>query len=87
MAASSFERVTEEEVVISDSKKVVIMLDRNTKNNKMFLGLREYITSDSYTGFTQKGVNIPVTSQSDLSNLGDIIKKIAEKFPAVEETP
>jgi len=54
------------EVQISNSRKIVIQKTKWRGN--LTLDIRTYIETPSYTGFTRKGINIPISKAKELVN-------------------
>ena len=63
-----------QELVISESRKIVVQ--KKEWQNRMSLDIRSYVTSDNYSGYTKKGINIPVKKVQELI---DAIKKEMEE--------
>lgn len=55
-----------QEVVISEQRKIMVQ-KREWKGRTSF-DIRVYITTDKYTGYTPKGINIPVEKAKELTD-------------------
>jgi len=63
------------EIRVSDSRKIVVQKTRF--RNREVLDVRTYIETPKYTGFTRKGINIPIEYAKDLSQA--ILEEIAKQ--------
>lgn len=54
------DEVTPIDIKVSDTTKVVLSVKREASEGLPRLDIREYVTTPKYTGFTKKGVNIPL---------------------------
>lgn len=67
------------EVVMSDKYKLILTVQRDNENGLLELDIRTYQTTDLYTGFTKKGVRVPLEKVSNLeSALYDVLEKCEE---------
>lgn len=79
------------EVSLTNSTKLVISVKRNQEDGLPRLDIREFITSEKYTGFTKKGVNISLEKISPLLDVlsavetDDKIAKMIADLKAVED--
>lgn len=61
-----------QEVVISEQRKIVVQ--KRQWKGRISLDIRGYVTTDKYTGYTRKGVNIPVEKAKEI--IDAIMKEI-----------
>lgn len=67
------------EVVMSDKYKLILTVQRDNENGLLELDIRTYQTTDLYTGFTKKGVRVPLEKVANLeSAVYDILEKCEE---------
>jgi len=64
-----------EEVVISESRKIVVQ--RSNFRGVDTLDIRTWLKTPTYEGFTRKGVNIPIEKGEELAQ--KILKVVKEK--------
>jgi hypothetical protein len=64
-----------EEVVLSNGRKIVIQISEY--KGRETLDIRTYVTTEKYTGFTQKGINIPLERGRELAD--KIAKVLSER--------
>lgn len=68
------------ELVIDDSRKFVLSVKRGGDYGLPMCDVRQYQTTEVYTGFTKKGINFPVEFLPDLIELlQEIYEKCGEK--------
>ena len=65
-------------IIIDDSRQILLRVSKNKVNKKTYLDVREYVTTDRYTGYSRKGVNIPLSKAEDLS---DGLRKLLDSLP------
>lgn len=64
---------------MSDKYKLILTVQRDNENGLLELDIRTYQTTDLYTGFTKKGVRVPLEKVANLeSALYDILEKCEE---------
>lgn len=74
------------ELVIDDTRKFIISVKRGGEYGLPMCDVRQYQTTELYTGFTKKGVNFPINFLPDLIELlqtayGDCEEKgLTEEF-------
>lgn len=73
MAKPEYETLVEESIKVDDKKEIRLKVDKNLKSEKLTLHIREFSTTESYTGYTPKGVTIPLESTIVLDRLEDVI--------------
>ena len=54
-----------EELVITPQRKLVVQ--KKIWKDQETLDIRTYITTEAYTGYTKKGINIPLGKAKDLA--------------------
>ena len=67
------------EVVLDESRKIIVSVKRGGDLGLPCLDIRQFATTDTYTGFTKKGINFP------LNRLIDIIDCLQEALERSEE--
>lgn len=68
------------EIVIDDTRKFVLSVKRGGELGLPMCDVRQYQTTEVYSGFTKKGINFPVEFLPDLIEmLGEVYKKCSEK--------
>lgn len=60
------EEIPSEEVEIDETRKIVISVKRGGEFGLPFVDVRQYQMTEIYTGFTKKGINIPIAYLPDL---------------------
>lgn len=63
-----------QEVIVSESRKIVV--DRKRLRGEKTLDVRTWIETENYTGFTKKGINIPLEKGKELAEA--ILKVLKE---------
>jgi len=53
-----------EEVILSDQSKIVIQVSEY--GGRTALDIRTHVTTDKYSGYTKKGVNVPIEKGKEL---------------------
>lgn len=74
--ATNFLTLEEKEVNLSPTQKVIFKLDKNNKNDKLKLHIREHIITPEYTGYTKNGLNIEITDETQI----DAMQEVAYTF-------
>ena len=54
------EEITPKEIVVDDTRKIVISVKRGGDLGLICADIRQYQTTQTYTGFTKKGINVPL---------------------------
>lgn len=60
------EEIPSNEVEIDETRKIVISVKRGGEDGLPFVDVRQYQMTEIYTGFTKKGINIPLAYLPDL---------------------
>jgi hypothetical protein len=68
------------EIEINDHDKLVISVKRKGDLGLPHVDIRHYVTSETYTGFTKKGINLPVELIDELYiQLNDVMDECEKK--------
>lgn len=54
------------DLVVDESRKLVLSVKRGGEYGLPMCDLRQYATTEKYTGFTKKGINVPVELIPDI---------------------
>ena len=67
------------EMPVDDTRKFILSVKRGGEFGLPMIDLRQYQTTELYTGFTKKGINFPIEL------LPDLIELLQEVYNASEE--
>lgn len=73
------DEITPLELEVDDSRKFVLSVKRGGEFGLPMCDVRQYQTTELYTGFTKKGINFPIEL------LPDLIELLQEVYNASEE--
>lgn len=54
------DEIPQKEIVVDESKKIVVSIKRDGEFGLPHVDIRYFATTENYTGFTKKGINIPL---------------------------
>lgn len=60
------EEIPAEEVYVDETRKIVVSVKRGGEDGLPMVDVRQFQMSEVYTGFTKKGINIPLSLLPDL---------------------
>ena len=61
------------DLVVDENRKIVLSVKRGGEDGLPMCDVRQFQTTDTYTGFTKKGVNFPVELLPDLIELLQVV--------------
>lgn len=70
------EEITPKEIVIDDTRKIIVSVKRGGDLGLVCADIRQYQTTQTFTGFTKKGINIPLEA---LVEIKAIIQDVIEE--------
>ena len=73
------------EIVLSDKGKLVISVKRGGELGLPKVDIRLFMTTATYTGFTQKGVNFDLSKLPDLNSILFEVSEVCEKMHLYDE--
>ena len=73
------DEITPLELEVDDTRKFILSVKRGGEYGLPMCDVRQYQTTDLYTGFTKKGINFPIEL------LPDLIELLQEVYNASEE--
>lgn len=73
------DEITPHELVVDETRKFVLSVKRGGDFGLPMCDVRQYQTTDLYTGFTKKGINFPIEL------LPDLIDQLQEVYNASED--
>lgn len=73
------------EIVLNDKGKLVISVKRGGELGLPKVDIRLFMTTATYTGFTQKGVNFDLSKLPDLNSILFEVSEVCEKMHLFEE--
>ena len=73
------------ELVVDDSRKFVISVQRGGDDGLPCVDIRTFQTTEAYTGFTRKGINLPLDILPDLIRVLEDASDKADKKRLYEE--
>lgn len=66
------------EVILNEEVKLIIQCKRGGKMGLPFVDVRTYVTSEDYTGFTKRGITLPV------DRLDELVTKLSQLYEQCE---
>lgn len=74
------EELPPKEVVVDDTRKIIVSVKRGGDLGLICADIRQYQTTQTFTGFTKKGINIPLEVLVELKALlQDVIEECEDK--------
>ena len=70
------DEIEPKEMVIDENKKLIISVKRGGEFGLPMVDVRIYATTETYTGFTKKGITLPI---SDLVDLIDLLSDVQDR--------
>lgn len=67
------------DVAVDDSRKIVLSVKRGGELGLPMCDIRQFQTTEVYTGFTKKGINIPLEVLPDLIELLQVVYQDCEE--------
>ena len=67
------------DILLNDEVKLVIQCKRGGEMGLPFVDIRTYVCNDNYTGFTKKGITLPV------DKLNELVTKLSQLYKNCEE--
>ena len=67
------------DIVLNEEVKLVIQCKRGGEMGLPFVDVRTYVCNDNYTGFTKKGITLPV------DRLNELVTKLSQLYKNCEE--
>ena len=67
------------DIVLSEEVKLVIQCKRGGEMGLPFVDVRTYVCNETYTGFTKKGITLPV------DRLDELVTKLSQLYENCEE--
>lgn len=79
------DEITPIELVVDDRKKIVISVKRGGDLGLPMVDIRVFATTETYTGFTKKGINLPLGMLVDLTDSLIEVQDLCEEKKLFEE--
>lgn len=74
------EELEPKEIVVDDSRKIIVSVKRGGDLGLVCADIRQYQTTQTFTGFTKKGINIPLEVLVELKAvIQDVIEECEDK--------
>lgn len=74
------EEIAPKEIVVDDTRKIVISVKRGGDLGLVCADIRQYQTTQTYTGFTKKGINVPLDTLVEIkATIQDAIEECEDK--------
>ena len=87
LGSDEYKVLFEQDVVIDEKRFIKVSVKRGGKLGIVSLDIRQYQTTEVYTGHTSKGINIPIQFSLELlDSLKEIIDEAEDLFPEEDET-
>lgn len=78
MGKPVFKTLKSTTIETSNQRKFKVYLSENQSNKNLYLGIREYVETSRYTGFTENGVSIRIDCLEDLDTIQDTLYMFLE---------
>ena len=78
------DEITPVELEVDDSRKFVLSVKRGGEFGLPMCDVRQYQTTELYTGFTKKGINFPIELLPDLIELLQVVYDECEEKKLIE---
>lgn len=78
------DEITPVELEVDESRKFVLSVKRGGEFGLPMCDVRQYQTTDLYTGFTKKGINFPIELLPDLIELLQVVYEECEEKKLIE---
>ena len=78
------DEITPIDLEVDDTRKFVLSVKRGGEFGLPMCDVRQYQTTELYTGFTKKGINFPVELLPDLIELLQVVYEACEEKGLIE---
>ena len=78
------DEITPRELEVDETRKFVLSVKRGGEFGLPMCDVRQYQTTDVYTGFTKKGINFPIELLPDLIELLQVVYNASEEKGLIE---